>query len=251
MPKREHLVLCGGLARPKSDGAHILQLSLHGPEQNVRLQIQDISRRLVSNIPDELVDLLEVASYVYAADSAIPRGGKTDAQLGARWRRNLRFVIPVRRPELWRSAPVSSALTDMLSFLSEDYYAFEFRPLGERLAQQSYLEFSGEEVETFAPDEVMMFSGGLDSFAGAVEALVAHGKSIALVSHSSSSKIASIQTYLVSQMRARLGAASIIHVPVRATLDESLDQEFDSSDALLSVRGPWGCNGTPVRSQPH
>ena len=35
------------------------------------------------NIPDTLVDLLEVAAYVYAADSAIGRGSKTDAQLGA------------------------------------------------------------------------------------------------------------------------------------------------------------------------
>ena len=72
------------------------------------LRIQDLSARLVSNIPDTLVDLLEVAAYVYAADSAIGRGSKTDAQLGARWRRRLSFVVPVRRPNLWKSAAVSS-----------------------------------------------------------------------------------------------------------------------------------------------
>ena len=60
----------------------------------------------MANIPDVLADLLEVASYIYAADSAIPRGGKTDAQMGARWRRKFRFVIPVRQPDLWSSNPV-------------------------------------------------------------------------------------------------------------------------------------------------
>ena len=33
----------------------------------------------------------------------------------------------------------------------------------------------------FTPDEVILFSGGLDSFAGTVEELVAHRKKVALV----------------------------------------------------------------------
>ena len=57
--------------------------------------------RLVANIPSVLIDLLEVATYIYAADSAIPRGGLADEQLGRRWRRKLRFVIPVRQPNIW------------------------------------------------------------------------------------------------------------------------------------------------------
>ena len=65
-------------------GAHRRQLT-HQPEpawhiENVHLKIADISKRLLANIPDALVDLLEVASYIYAADSAISRGGLTDAR---------------------------------------------------------------------------------------------------------------------------------------------------------------------------
>ena len=94
MPTNEHLVLCGGRrASGEGDAAH-LSLNLHGTSANVRLQIEDISRRLLANISDVHADLLEIASYIYAADSAIPRGGKTDAQLGARWRRKLRFRDP-------------------------------------------------------------------------------------------------------------------------------------------------------------
>src|SRR4051812_39395157 len=99
MPRAEHLVLCGGVERQKGRAA-ALKLNLHGAEPNVRLRISDISRRLLVNIPDVLVDLLEVASYVYAADSAISRGGATDANMGKWWRRNFRLIIPVRVPDL-------------------------------------------------------------------------------------------------------------------------------------------------------
>jgi hypothetical protein len=79
MPTREHLVLCGGQNRPGGADEQVIRLNLQGTTSNVRLRI------LVANIPDVFVDLLEIASYVYAADSAISRGGKTDAQMGARW----------------------------------------------------------------------------------------------------------------------------------------------------------------------
>jgi hypothetical protein len=93
MLSNEHLVVCGGATAHERGGTARLDLNLHGPSANVRLEIEDISRRLLANISDVHADLLEIASYIYAADSAIPRGGKTDSQLGARWRRKLGFVI--------------------------------------------------------------------------------------------------------------------------------------------------------------
>ena len=102
----EHLVLCGGARGAPRGHASSLVLDLHGSSPNVRLEIADISERLLAKIPDVLVDLLEVASYIYAADSAISRGGKVGAQMGRHWRRDFRFVIPVRRPGHWSSAPV-------------------------------------------------------------------------------------------------------------------------------------------------
>src|SRR5216684_1577854 len=195
MPRNEHLVLCGGLDRPRKGNVSRLDLNLHGTSPNVRLQIADISKRLLMNIPDVLVDLLEVASYIYAADAAISRGGKTDARMGAWWRRKFRFVIPVRQPDLWSSDPVLSALIETLSFLSEDDYELEFRPLENPPAVESYFEFPDPERTGFTPDEVILFSGGLDSFAGTVEELVAHGRKVALVSHRSASKIAGAQKH--------------------------------------------------------
>ena len=72
MPRREHLVLCGGLEAPKVGDRTTVRLNLHGPHANVKLSISDIARKLLVNIPDRLVDLLEIATYVYAADGAVP-----------------------------------------------------------------------------------------------------------------------------------------------------------------------------------
>lgn len=224
MPPNEHLVLCGGVSGKHGAGAPV-KLSLYGASQNVRLQIRDISRRLLAKIPDRLVDLLEIASYVYAADTAILRGGPADSQMGARWRRKLRFVIPVRLPDLWASAPVATALVETLSFLSDEEYQFEFRSLCERPTLDSYFEFHTAEATSFTPDEVILFSGGLDSLAGTVDHLATHGHKVALVSHRSSSKIADVQTDLVVQLRNRFGADRVLHIPVWATLSTGLGTE--------------------------
>jgi hypothetical protein len=163
MLTNEHLVLCGGATARKRGGESRLDLNLHGSSANVRLEIEDISRRLLPNLSDVHADLLEIASYIYAADSAIPRGGKSDAQLGARWRRKLRFVIPVRQPKLWSSETVIAALVETISFLSDDDYEFEFCPLENPPPVESYFPLSGPKDARFTPDEVILFSGGLDS----------------------------------------------------------------------------------------
>ena len=225
MPTNEHLVLCSGAsAKPRGDEKP-LTLNLHGASANVRLEIEDISRRLLANLSHDHVDLLEIASYIYAADSAISRGGKTDSHLGAMWRRKFRFVIPVRQPRLWSSDPVMAALVETIGFLSDDDYEFEFRQLEKPPPVESYFPLSGAEDAKFAPDEVLLFSGGLDSFAGTVEELVAHGKKIALVSHRSASKITEAQNYLIGQLRHRFGADRVLHVPVRANLKNDLGKE--------------------------
>jgi hypothetical protein len=166
MPQHELLVLCGGLGRVPDQEMVTVRLNLHGPSRNVRLQIDDISSRLAADIPDALIDLLDIAAYVYAADSAVPRSGPTDTQMGARWRRRFRFVIAVREPGLWSQTEIASALAETLGFLSDDDYQFQFELLHGRPATEAYFPFQGRPEASFRPDEVVLFSGGLDSLAG-------------------------------------------------------------------------------------
>jgi hypothetical protein len=116
----ERLVLCGGAERKGQQPANTLRLRLFGPQSNIHLRLQDISRRMVANVPDLLTDLVEIATYVLCADEAVSRGGEMRSGLGADWRRHFRFVVPVRMPDHWSSSGVIDALVDVLTFLSDD-----------------------------------------------------------------------------------------------------------------------------------
>jgi hypothetical protein len=62
MPER--LIICGGARRAGGDS--ILSLALSGRSQNISLKLEDISKKLIRNIPSLLVDLIEIATYVYS-----------------------------------------------------------------------------------------------------------------------------------------------------------------------------------------
>ena len=174
---KTYVVACGGAsARRRSAGDEVLQLDVSGASRNVNLRIDDITRAMLGNVPDVLLDLLEVAAYVYCADQQASRGSEQLTALGRDWRRNMHFTIPVRDPGRWSSAPVLEALSEVLGFLSDDVYSFSFVAAEAPLASRE--TYFPELVDgSFVPDEVALFSGGLDSFAGAVDLLAVFGVS--------------------------------------------------------------------------
>jgi hypothetical protein len=198
----DRVILCGGLPPPASArGGQAVALDLRQPDGNVTLKVQDISGRMTANMPPVLVDLLEVAAYVYSADQAVTRGGPTSQDYGAGWRRRFEFHIPVRLPDLWSSKPVRNALCETLGFLSDDEYEFSFRRLRKEQPATGYLDFSQDVDAGFQADEVMLFSGGLDSLGGAVHELLQQKRSVALVSHRSSGKIDDKQRHWCASSR--------------------------------------------------
>ena len=198
-----------------------MRLALNGAPQNITLKLEDISKRLVENVPDLLVDLVEIATYVFCADQASSRGGEAQAGMGSDWRRSFRFIIPVRSPDHWSSPKVLEPLCETLSFLSDDDYAFEFERATNPPPLERYLDFGGEEAAAFNPDEIVLFSGGLDSLSGAIEELSSSAKRIALVSHRSSPKIFGHQRQLVAELKNRF-PKRLMHVPVLVTRQEIL-----------------------------
>jgi hypothetical protein len=107
--------------------------------------------------------------------------------MGVRWRRKLRFVIPVRRPDLWSSHPVLSALVETISFLSDDDYEFEFHIFENPPAPEVYFPFSGAKDVRFTPDEVILFSAVWIRLLERSRNWCR--KKVALVSHRSATKI--------------------------------------------------------------
>jgi uncharacterized protein YciU (UPF0263 family) len=176
MPER--FVFCGGVkaGRNRPGALHIDVHAPVGSPNRVNLELGDLSKRLADNIPDVLTDLLEVAAYLYCADQFTTRGTNQMTDMGAEWRRQFRFKIPVRRPEVWTKPEVYAALVETLGFLSEDEFEFEFVKASSSLPLQSYLPLNDPSAQAISPQEIVLFSGGLDSLSGAVDAMIGQNK---------------------------------------------------------------------------
>lgn len=226
MPAVERVILCGGASPPpRFARAKLLFLRLGEGDDEVKLRIANITNPLASELPAVLTDLVEVASYVYCADQALTRGGDGVIAFGQRWRRRFSFHIPVREPEVWSSAPVLTTLRDTLGFLSDDEYEFHFSKQKNAVSLQTYLELQPGPGGAKELDEVLLFSGGLDSLAGAVIEAVREKRRVGLVSHRANPKIDSKQKLLVDDLRP-LCKQQPFHIPVWVQKGGALDREY-------------------------
>lgn len=222
---REWLFFCGRPPSPRDERRATL-LMLTGRLQNVNRKIEAIETRMVADLPNHLRDLLDIATYVFMADRIVSRGGATLPNMGSNWRRRFRFSIAVRDPEHWNAPDVKSALEDLLGFLSDDRFRFDFFKSDELPTFPSRLALTSIGSPPSRYDQVLMFSGGLDSLAGAVRELARTNDRIVLVSHQSSDWVFSRQRDLASTLSANF-PGRVLHVPVEITMGRALhDAEF-------------------------
>ena len=145
-----------------------------------------ISNAFGVELPSRMADLLDVAMAIYAADRRSPRDFK-NANTG---QRGIQIRLAVREPELWATAEISDQLGELLYWLSEDVWSFEFvrRESNPSPAESVRFLFPWP---TERPSEVSLFSGGLDSLAGlAARAQVATDRSYVLVSGYTNGRLA-------------------------------------------------------------
>ena len=74
--------------------------------------MDDIRRQLFEVELDLLTDLVEIATYVFAADNLVSRGGDAFKNMGRAWRRSYRLVIAVRQPGFWSEPQLLHALCE-------------------------------------------------------------------------------------------------------------------------------------------
>ena len=223
MPER--LFYCGRASSPRHlDRA--IELSLAGRGRNINRRFEDIETRMVADVPDHLRDLLDIATYVFVADRMVTRGGDTLPNMGSEWRRRLRLHIAVRKPHHWEDPSVKARLRDLVGLISEDSYHFDFSQLDEEPQFPSRLALSTSEQTPSRYDQVILFSGGLDSLAGAALELDTTDDRIVLISHRSSDRAFSHQRKLAVELAER-HPGRVLHVPVEITMTQSLhDAEF-------------------------
>lgn len=212
----ERWFLCGGVEHPDAP-EDALRLATIGADQNIGVDIGGICEKLTGRLAPEFRDLLVIASYVLAGDCAVVRGDRRDPDLNAKWHRQFRFVVGVECPDLWSTPQMRELLEQTLGFLSDDSYTFDFQPAKRTAPEQ--LTFSANDGAPFLPwdhvDEVALFSGGLDSLAGAAELVLGQGKkNVILVSHRSASKTWKIQRELVNDLQGLSKAWGPDHVAI-------------------------------------
>lgn len=212
----EHRVRCLP-SLTKSGGDAQLRLEIDGNPVGVKVCISHLNAQLVADLPDRALDLLEVAAVVYGADAAVSRGGTADRHMGAQWHRHFEVEMPVRDLAFWDCTEVVSALEEMLMFLSGDRFVFRFVAKDGKEAERS-LFFKFDEASAWQATRVLMFSGGLDSFAGTLEEIAEQNQRIALVSHFSASKIAPVQRNLHKALVLKFGESSCRHIPVQVQM---------------------------------
>ena len=128
----EHHVRCfAPLA--DSNGDEQLRFEIDGKVKGVTLKIGSLSRNLVSSLPDTAIDLIEIATFVYAIDASISRGGLRDRNMAAKWYRKFLIDLPVRELALWSDPGVKRDLEETLAFLSGDRFNFTFTQLDEEV----------------------------------------------------------------------------------------------------------------------
>lgn len=219
---KQHIIECG-VDAPSSEGA--IAMNVHGPSKNVNLRIDYISRTMLANLPDLLIDLLEIAAYVYCADQRLDRGTDKLSNFGENWRRSLTFSIPVRQLQVWQDSEVRDALIETLGFLSDDTYSFNFwQATAPVQAKELYFHDLIDPEDEH--DGVALFSGGVDSFAGAVTDLVANGRSLTLVGHFSSTKVRNVQDHLIAELKRRGHEKRLSFIPVSVSNENVTAREY-------------------------
>jgi 7-cyano-7-deazaguanine synthase in queuosine biosynthesis len=181
-----NIVLCNGALLPKGYGRKkndaIIELTHTTENRNIDIKLLDFITRLY-HLPARMKDLLEIATYIYAADRSVLRGTIKDVEYNS-WARDFHFVFKVRDHTFWCAEKVQNALSSALCFMSGDRgYNFSFEPIPNEFPC-SLFDQEEFKLKNESKINIILFSGGLDSLAGTLENLNSNPtEKVCLVSH--------------------------------------------------------------------
>lgn len=153
----------------------LVPIGVPGHPDNTSSSVDDIFRGCGFDLPVAARDFMNACIAAYTADVRIPRHDAYD-----NWTRDLVLHIPVTNVERWQSGAAMFEL--LLSFLTGDYWKVLVREV-----PAGYTPPVGKdpkETVSFTANVASLFSGGLDSFVGAVD-LIEQNDQVVLVGHHS------------------------------------------------------------------
>ena len=168
------------------------------------------------------LDFLILGALVFAADTRISR--KTESQDS--WTREIQLVIPVSEPDKWQNA--IPLLERMLRFLTGDIWTFNFVP---RPRGFSKLILAKSKMIKRSYSELALFSGGLDSLIGAIDALESGQKPL-FISHVGDGQTSSAQDACLNELKKKYGEDSFKRLRVWMNFPGQLVREIDSENTM-------------------
>lgn len=188
--------------------------------------LRDLSKMGIK--PSEIgVDVLVLAAHVHAADTRISR----DSESQDGWTREIRLVVPVSDPQRWTST--IPTFTRMLNFLTGDHWSIAFRPRPPGLS--TLVPTLSTSVTSPVFDDLALYSGGLDSLIGAIDALES-GRKPLLISHAGESATSDAQTRIFEILKTHYNLRTFNRLRLAMTFPNGL------------VRGSAGEDTTRGRS---
>jgi 7-cyano-7-deazaguanine synthase in queuosine biosynthesis len=211
--------------RPNS---RVTEISFIGAAGLLRFGLRDAFEQLraLGLRPTETAaDLALFAAVLTAADTRIARD--TNAQDG--WTRRIDLHVPVTSPDLWTAQ--AGLITDTLEFLTGDRWSVHFR---NRLPGFDFVAAPPAMEKAIAPSSVCLFSGGLDSFIGAID-LLSKGESPLLISHYWDAVTSIHQTRCAAALRLRFPTVPLSQLRARIGFPSDLI-EANSVENTLRAR---------------
>lgn len=171
-----------------SDDTYIYTIAALGYSE-IFSSIYDLWRRMSASIlPDVYEDLFVLGLSVFAIDKRMSRRFSID-----NWTRDISVFIPVHNLAVWNSAV--PLINQMLSFLSGDNWDVNFYHTDKHYSINPIAKHYRIDVSKM--EAVCLFSGGLDSFCGAIS-LAEEGKSLLLLGHNEYPKLREKQEYMAN-----------------------------------------------------
>jgi hypothetical protein len=199
------------------------------PTQGYFLDDRHLNEGLSSEIDPLFADWLEIAHAIYLADRLVRRPVSYERG-SASWARRLHLRVPVRVFEFWAEEKMTTLLTEILSFLTEDVWSFEFCPGKLPRRSEGQQQFLFKNVS--GPAEVALLSAGLDSFAGAaIRRQARPDEHFVFVSGATSPTLRSRQSEQFRYLR-----GSKPHLATHIALEHNLRQPPDRMDLESSQR---------------
>jgi hypothetical protein len=158
----------------------------------------------------------------------------------------MRLVVPVSDAARWNRASV--LLQRMMNFLTGDRWTFDFRPRPEGFEQ--FVAARPLLVPELKFDGVSLFSGGLDSLIGAIDALEG-GRNPLFVSHAGEGAVSAAQEKLFRRLEAQYPNRPFRRLRVWMSFDKKLVKDVSAEDSNRTTSPPRSPRRAKAGSRPY